>query len=120
MLGRQPDGGDEFVEIDGLRQVIDGAVAHGRDRAANVREARHEQHRQGGVFLPHAPQGLDAGHSRHAHVADHHGERSRLQHLQCGFTRRGRLRAVALGAQECFQQAALPRIVVDNENGRRQ
>jgi len=39
-LDRFADGDDQLIEIDRFREVVDGAVAHRRDRTADVGKGR--------------------------------------------------------------------------------
>ena len=114
----QLDRRDEFIQVKRLCEVVDGPVAHRRDRAADVREGRDEQDGQRRMVLPDAPEGLDARHPGHPHVADHHREGLRLEHLQGRLAGCRRAGPVALGAKECLQQAPLPIVVVHDQNGR--
>ena len=91
-------GGQQLVQIDGFRQIVDRAIAHRDHCIANVGVGGDKQDGQCGVLLAGAPQGVQSGKARHAHVGNHHVEVARAQCFQrpLAGVRRHRLEALAL------------------------
>ena len=81
------DGGEQFVQVNRLGQVIERAVAHGADGLADVGVGGHQQDRQDGMLLARAPQRLQARQARHAHVGDHHADVPGAEDFQGRFAR---------------------------------
>ena len=110
---------EQFIQIDGLGEVIHRAIAHGADGFANVGVGGHEQDRQRGVDLARAAQGFQPGEARHPHVGHHHGDVAVAQRFQGAFAgfHNGGLKPLA--PQKCIEQAALACIVVHNQDPHR-
>ena len=77
MLGDQAQ---ERVRLKGLDQIIHCTGTNGIHRALHRAIGRHQQHRQMRVFITQYLQQGMAVHTRHVHVADHHGHRLLTQH----------------------------------------
>jgi hypothetical protein len=63
---------DHLVDIEGLGQVLEGALLVGGDGAVEVRVRGGDDHRHVRVLLADATQQFDAVDAGHANVADHH------------------------------------------------
>ena len=70
------------------------------------------------MLLAGASQGFQAGQAGHAHVRDHHADLLGLQDFERALTRRHRQSVKALAAQKRIQQAALPGVVIHDEDAR--
>ena len=76
------DGHQDFVVLEGLEDVIEGAFFHGRDRFFHGAERSHDDHRQIRLELLQFVQELDAGHLGHLHVGEHEVQIGRGADLQ--------------------------------------
>ena len=61
----------QVLALEGLLQVIEGAVAHGQHRALHRTEGGEEDDGQSGMGLMQPGKDLFARHARHAHVQQH-------------------------------------------------
>src|SRR5215470_3759544 len=70
------------------------------------------------MLLAGSAQRLQPGHSRHSHVGNHHADRLATQDLQCPLPGGNRDSIKSLTTQKRIQQAALARIIVDDQDPR--
>jgi hypothetical protein len=63
---------DGVIDVEGLRQILEGAAPVGRHGGAEVGVRGHHDDGQVRVRGLHAPQQVDAGLAGHAHVGDQH------------------------------------------------
>ena len=117
--GRLPDRNQQLVEVDRFGQIIDRPVAHGADRLANVGIRRHEQDRQHRVLQARAAKGFQTRNARHAHIGDHHVEIPTAENLQRAFAGSDGDGVEALAFEKRIEQAALSRVVIDDQDARR-
>jgi len=117
--GGLPDGGEQFVQINRLGEIIQRAVAHGLDGVADVGVGGDEQNGQRRKLRPDAAQGFQPGQTGHPHVGNHHGKFSGGEQFQRAFAGIGEDGFKALAAQKRIQQTALAGVVVHDEDARR-
>ena len=78
-----------------------------------------KQNGQRGVLLARAPQRFQTGKAGHPHVGDHHVEFAGAQRFQGAFAGVHHHGFEALAPEKGIEQAALPGIVIDNQDARR-
>jgi hypothetical protein len=118
--GRGDTGGalyglEEFVEVDGFGEVIDGAVAHGLDGLADIGVGRDEQDGEDGVLLACAAERVEAGDAGHPNIGDHHVDGMGLEGGEGSFAGFDGESFEALGSEEGIEEAALAGVVIDDE-----
>jgi len=90
----------QFVQIDRLGQVAQGAVPHGAHGFADVGVGGHQQNGQGTVLLAGAAEGFQTGQPWHADVGDEQVDGLAVEECQGFFSGAGGECLVALAAQE--------------------
>ena len=70
--GRAPHEFDGLVDVEGLRQVLEGAALVGRDRALEVGMRRHHDHRQARPLAADFLEQVEPAAPGHADVGDQH------------------------------------------------
>ena len=111
-----PQDHEQLVLLERLREVVEGALAHGLHRAVDGAVGGHEHDAQAGLHREQLRQEGDAVHVRHLEVGEDHVERLLARNLERlpGVARRCGL--VALGVEDHLQDVALVPLVVDDEH----
>src|SRR5689334_6035924 len=112
------NGRKQFIEIDGLAQVVEGAVPHGTDGFTDVSIGGDEQDRQRGVLLAGATHGFQAGNAGHADVRDHHRYLLLFENFQRLLTGTDSDGFKSLAGEKGGEQASLAWIIVDDQHAR--
>ena len=123
VLGHQPPPLDSvvqhhqhFVVLEGLGDVVEGALLHGGDGGFHRRERRDHQHRQLVVEVADGVEHLKPVHPGHHHVDNHGVDRRRAHHLQPVGAGRREAHAIALARQQRLEDLPHDLFVVDDEN----
>ena len=109
----------QALRPDRLDDEVDGAGAHGRDDVVDAAVRRLHDHRHADPRLTQSGQYAEAVKVWHDQIEDHAidpGTVGGAQQRQCGVAVVARHRLVAEFLQHAFEQPALHRIIVDDEN----
>ncbi|MGD0783146.1 MAG: hypothetical protein ABSA30_09860, partial [Candidatus Aminicenantales bacterium] len=110
------DGGEEFVQVNGFGEVIDGAVAHGIDGVADVGVGGDEEDGEAAAELAGAAEGFEAGKAGHADIGDHHVHVLGAEDIEGALAGRDDDGEEALAGEEGVKQTALGRIIIYDED----
>jgi hypothetical protein len=97
---------DGLVDVERLRQILEGAAFIRRHRARQIRMRGHHDDRQRGMSGAHFAQQIYAGSARHADVGEQHVGRIRAQRAERWLGGVEGARHHAAGAQRPFQHPA--------------
>ena len=114
---RAADERDGVIDVERLRQILEGAALERRDRAVEIRVRGHDDHRQLRAALLHLVEQHEARFARHPDVGDEHrrlARRERLQHLRRGHERPERN---VLARERFLEHPADRAVVVDDPDG---
>ena len=121
ILGDQPalgervaHDGQDFVVLERLGDVVEGAPLHGGNRALDRRERRDHDHRQIVVYLLELVERGHAVHARHHDVDDGGVERERASELEPFGGVGGEAHGVPLARQQRFEDLTHDLLVVDD------
>ena len=110
----------DLVDLERLRDVVEGALAHGLDGGLHGAEARDEDHLGGGRDLADLAQEIEARLAPHADVPDDEVEVALGAHLlDRRLARVGGLGAIALLGEDLLEESARDAVVIDDEDARR-
>ena len=106
---------DNLFDLEGLEDVVVGALLHGVDGRLDRAEARHDHGECFGVRAGDCLEQLQTTHFRHLQIADHHVVTRSLELVHGALAVVGGAHDVSLHAEKVGEDVADELLVVDDE-----
>ena len=105
--------GEDVVDLEGLREVVEHALLHRLNRRLHGGVGGEQDHGHGRMELVHLLEERHAVHRRHAQVGDHDVNATRTYDIERGVSIARGLDLVLVRFQQTLEQQENPRLVID-------
>ena len=114
LLGAR-EAGEDVVDLERLREVVEHALLHRLDRRLHGGVGGEQDHGHGRMELVHLLEERHAVHRRHAQVGDHDVNATRTHDVERGVSIARGLDLVLVRFQQTLEQQENPRLVIDKK-----